>query len=314
MFSVIIPVYNGEKVIETAVNSVLCQTFDKWEIIIVNDGSTDRTAEILKKYEENEKISVYTQKNSGVSAARNLCIKHAKYDYIALLDADDFWRENHLEVLKEMIETYSDAGLYCTFKETELLNGKKIETCHFFETHPETTYLKDFFEAYAEDKSAKAYNASSTCFTKAAAFKAGGFPENCKIGEDLEFALKISAYYPVVLSAKSTAVYCKENSTATKNVSFDPDWHFFKEVEKLYADSEIPEKKKENIRRVMDWFEIRRCRHYVIDGRKKEAVSAFFKLRRRKELFRERLSTLILLFLPCALVKKIFLIRWRSQA
>jgi glycosyltransferase involved in cell wall biosynthesis len=89
--SVIIPVYNAEKFLSETIESVIAQTYPDWEIIAVDDGSTDRSLEILRKYEQRlpSKIHVITQRNSGVSIARNNAIAIAKGEYIAFLDHDD---------------------------------------------------------------------------------------------------------------------------------------------------------------------------------------------------------------------------------
>lgn len=89
MLSIIMPTYNDERYVERAINSVISQSFQNWELIIVNDGSTDSTGEILKKY-ASEKIKVITKSHSGVSASRNIGIKFAKGQYIAFLDSDDY--------------------------------------------------------------------------------------------------------------------------------------------------------------------------------------------------------------------------------
>ena len=88
--SVIIPVYNSSKWIEKTIESVLCQTYGDLETVIVDDGSTDDTAEIVKKY-KNRAVRYFYQKNKGVSAARNKGIEVAGGKYIALLDHDDLW-------------------------------------------------------------------------------------------------------------------------------------------------------------------------------------------------------------------------------
>ena len=92
MISVVIPLYNKEKYIKRAIESVLNQTFQKFEIIVVNDGSTDKSAEIVQNIKD-PRIRLINQKNAGVSAARNRGIQEAKYEYIAFLDADDFWEK-----------------------------------------------------------------------------------------------------------------------------------------------------------------------------------------------------------------------------
>ena len=314
MFSVIVPVYNGEKFIDKAIESVFAQTVSDWELIIVNDGSSDNTLSVLEKYADNEKIKIISQKNSGVSVARNNGVKNSKGDYIAFLDADDVWYENHLEVMKNMTDKYPDAGLIGTFTRVELVNHNVISECEYFKDKTEEVYLEDFFAEYHKEKSAKMFTVITTVVSRQAFDKSGGFPVGCKIGEDLEFSLVIAAYYPVVLSPVATAIYKKENSTATKTKSFDADWGFFERVEGIYADESIPYAKRENLKKVMEWFSMRRCRHYLIDGKKKTAKEIHSRLDKSAVSKKDYLINTVLLVLPNKLVRKIFEVRWRGKA
>lgn len=314
MFSVIIPVYNGAKFIDDAISSVFNQTISDWELIIVDDGSLDDTLKVLGKYKDNNKIRVVSQSNQGVSVARNNGVSLAKGDYIAFLDADDLWHSDHLEVMSELIQKYPDAGLYGTFTRTELVNGCVITECNYFKHKTDAKYTDDFFEEYYKDKSAKMFTVITTCVSKEAFYKAGGFPVGCRIGEDLELSLVIAAYYPVVLSPRATATYKKENSTATKTKSFDPDWGFFDRVEDLYNDETIPFKKRENIKKVMDWFSMRRCRHYLIDGQRQRALLVHRSMNKKTISKKDLAINALLLMLPGAVVRKIFEVRWRKKA
>ncbi len=89
--SIIIPVYNGAKFVKDAIESVLAQTYKDYEIIVVNDGSTDNTEEVLRPYIDKGLIRYFYQENKGVSAARNKGINEARGEYVAFLDADDVW-------------------------------------------------------------------------------------------------------------------------------------------------------------------------------------------------------------------------------
>ena len=314
MFSVIMPVYNGEKFIDDAVKSVCAQTYDNWELIIVNDGSKDNTADVLKKYESNSQIKIIHKENGGVSVARNTAISASKGEYIVFLDADDVWHTNHLEVMNELITEYPDAGLYATFTRTELVNGGIIEECEFFKDKPDVVYLEDFFEAYYNDKSAMIFNITTACFSRKALDVTGLFPVGCAIGEDLELALRVAAYFPVVLCKKATGTYKKTNSTATKDISFDPDWKFFDTVNNLYSDSRIGSDKKENLKKIMQWFTMRKARHLVICGRRKEAFSAYRDIGNDPKLLKDKLITLAILLMPVFMVRKLFEVRWRGRA
>lgn len=314
MFSVILPVYNGANFIDNAVASVLCQREKDWELIIVNDGSCDSTGKVLEKYKGHPKIRVITQPNLGVSAARNNGIAASRGNYIAFLDADDVWHEDHLEVMRKLTEKYPAAGLYGSFTRTVLVNGGTINECSFFRNREETICLDDFFEEYYKNKSVKMFTIITTCISRTAFDKTGGFTVGCKIGEDLELSLRVAAYFPVALTSRATATYIKGNSVATKANSFDPDWSFFDRVSELYADKDIPMSKKENIKKVMEWFTMRRCRHYIIEGRKKEAALHFCEIGNDPRLKKDKLITLLLLHMPSSAVKKIFEIRWRGKA
>ena len=105
MISVIIPLYNKEKQIAKTLQTVLNQTYQNFEIVIVNDGSTDRSVDEVKKF-LNSRIRLINQKNGGVSAARNRGIKEAKGEYLAFLDADDIWQNNYLQTQIDLICKY----------------------------------------------------------------------------------------------------------------------------------------------------------------------------------------------------------------
>jgi len=127
MISIIIPAYNAEKYIVETINSVLNQTFTDWELIIVDDGSKDNTAEIVKQFcEKDNRISYYFKKNSGVSDTRNLGMSKAKGEYIALLDADDFFEKDNLsEKLRILEENNIDwvySNMYNSDEKLNILN------------------------------------------------------------------------------------------------------------------------------------------------------------------------------------------------
>lgn len=127
--SVIIPAFNAEKTIERALSSILHQDFLPDEIIIIDDGSTDNTAQIAKQHAVVKKIPTFviSKTNKGVSIARNLGILAASSDYIALLDADDEFCQTHIRSMKESIESYPQATLY--FASSERCFDNNSEVC-----------------------------------------------------------------------------------------------------------------------------------------------------------------------------------------
>ena len=114
LFSVVIPCYNAASFIRSAVDSVLNQTFRNYEVIIVDDGSTDNTKEQLNGYIKKRLIRYYRIKNQGVSFATNYGIKKAKGRYIAFLDHDDLWPPEHLEIVIKHLEQNKDYDIAYT--------------------------------------------------------------------------------------------------------------------------------------------------------------------------------------------------------
>ena len=113
-FSVITPVYNREQVISQVIDSVLAQTSSDWEMILVDDGSTDNTAAVRKQYAARDsRIHYIHQPNHGVSSARNTGIRNACGEYIVFLDSDNFLKENMISVLSFRADAYPDADMIC---------------------------------------------------------------------------------------------------------------------------------------------------------------------------------------------------------
>ena len=102
--SVYMASYNYADFIEEAINSVIHQTLDDWELIVINDGSTDDTEEVLKQYESNQKIRIIHQQNQGLNITNNIALRLARGEYIMRLDADDYLDENALSVLSDSLD------------------------------------------------------------------------------------------------------------------------------------------------------------------------------------------------------------------
>lgn len=101
MISIIVPIYNEEKHIERCINSVLCQTYSNWELLLVNDGSIDKSGDICDRYAfEDSRIRVFHRKNGGVSKARNFGISQATGEWVMFLDSDDYLLNSALDVLR----------------------------------------------------------------------------------------------------------------------------------------------------------------------------------------------------------------------
>lgn len=126
MISIVIPLYNKAHTIVNTLRTVFAQTYQDFEIVIVNDGSTDNGVEVIRRYYPDERIRIISQENQGVSVARNRGIEEACSEYIALLDGDDEWHPEYLQIMVKHIQNNPQCGLFfCGF----IAQGKSTSSC-----------------------------------------------------------------------------------------------------------------------------------------------------------------------------------------
>jgi len=186
-FTVIIPLYNKEKYIENAIKSVLDQTFTDFEILIIDDFSSDKSAVIASKFESEKVQLIYHEKNCGLSATRNTGIKKANSNYITFLDADDLWKPTFLESIFQLIQNFPEARIFGTNYEEvwdtvikNPRNGSEILPINF------TGYI-NFFKINVKQG---IYNHGSVCFHKEVYEKVGFYNEKINFSEDLDFNIR----------------------------------------------------------------------------------------------------------------------------
>lgn len=216
-FTVVIPLYNKERHIGRAIKSVLNQTYQKFEIIVIDDGSTDNSVnEVIKIKDKDDRIRLIKQENRGVSSARNRGIDSAKYDYIGFLDADDVWKPNFLESIKKLIEEYPKAGAYATAYEMKKENGKIIPSVNFYSFEEKWHGIIDDYFKYAIK--APLISASSVVIPKAVFNRIGKFPLGIKRGEDRDMWRRIALNYNIAYSNEICVIYFHDaDNRACKN-------------------------------------------------------------------------------------------------
>ena len=127
-YSVVIPLYNKEHYIASALRSVLAQTYPDYEVIVVDDGSTDNSLQACKTV-QSDKIRIVQQANQGVSAARNKGIELAAGEYICFLDADDAWHPDYLQNIEIIVQKYPQSDIFVTAYRVIYANGRCKESC-----------------------------------------------------------------------------------------------------------------------------------------------------------------------------------------
>ena len=205
-FSIIIPLYNKEQHIKSTLESALAQSFQDFEIIVVNDGSTDDSCAIVESLEDH-RIKLFTIKNQGVSHARNYGIEKASSDLIVFLDADDLWRNNHLENLNELYKAFPNCGLYAS---AYLKKNEKILIPVIHKNIPSTEHWMGIVENYFESSAINSIAwTSAVMIPKSIIETVGNFNENITLGagEDTELWIRIALNHPVAFSNTVTAIY-----------------------------------------------------------------------------------------------------------
>ncbi len=188
LVSVIIPTYNRDWIVKEAIESVLAQDFSDYELIVVDDGSDDRTPEILAAYED--PITVIRQSNRGVSAARNRGIAAATGRLIAFLDSDDLWLPQKLSAQVNFFAENPNAVI-CQTEEQWVRNGVRV--------NPKKRHLKFSGMIFERSLALCLVSPSAVMITKALFDAVGVFDEDLPACEDYDLWLRISCRYPVDL-------------------------------------------------------------------------------------------------------------------
>jgi len=230
MFSIVIPLYNKADYIEKAIRSILTQTYQKFEIIVVNDGSLDNGLEIVNKMittltPPSGGWVVINQDNQGVSIARNNGVKIAKYDYFAFLDADDSWEPTYLEEMKTLIETFPEAGIYGSGYYL-VKNGKKriapIGVAPDFEKG-----IINYCQVYAKTLCMPLWT-GATIIRKSIFESENGFKPALKLGEDFDLWIRVAIKYPVALLNKPLTNYNQDVELSGRAIGgkfYEPQEH-----------------------------------------------------------------------------------------
>ena len=261
MFSIIIPLYNKSAYIEKAVKSVLAQTFAHFELIIVNDGSTDESVNIVQQFTD-LRIRIINQPNSGVSSARNKGINKASYDYIAFLDADDWWDKNFLEEMNNLIAEVPEAGLYgCNYihvknkqnrpSKVGLSEGFKFGYINYFNTYSSTFAVP--------------FNCSFVIIKKQILLKNKGFNPNLKFGEDFDLWVRIALNDKIAYLNKPLAYSNQDvdsNNRALGSKLWKPENHFIFNLDYLQAE----EKTNPILKKLLDGLRVRALIRYRLAG------------------------------------------------
>lgn len=230
--SVVMTTYNRDKYISTTVESVLNQTFQDFELIIIDDGSTDNTFEIIKSFDD-KRIKYYYQNNAGQNPARNAGITLSNGQYVAMIDSDDIWDQNKLKKQVEILDKHPDIGLvYCGTV--------------FIDENDKVFYKKPLigYKGRVLDKLLMTnflYNGSCPLFRKSCINKVGLFDTTFKRMTDWEFYLRFAIYYKFWGIKEHLLKYRVHSETMSNDYKNYESWGF-KIIDKIFNDKGLDAK------------------------------------------------------------------------
>jgi glycosyltransferase involved in cell wall biosynthesis len=261
-FSVIIPLYNKDNFVDNTIKSVLGQSFTDFELIIINDGSTDNSEAKVLQFDDS-RIRYFSKKNEGVAATRNFGIEKAASGYISFLDADDYWYPEFLEVMHDHIVKLPEQKVFsCAITiETDASSFPaqySIEKTGDYE-------IVDYFDASMK----KSVLWTSGVVIHQSVFKeVGAFDPMVKKGEDTELWIRIGLRFPIVFIWQIMAKYVYHDQSVSRNYNYFFDDYTFKKHE--HSEQQNPKLKK-----IMDLNRFSAIIKCLVTGDRKTAASLY---------------------------------------
>ncbi|MBR1809834.1 MAG: glycosyltransferase family 2 protein [Paludibacteraceae bacterium] len=216
-FSVVIPLYNKQESVERTLRSVLHQTYPHFEIIVVDDGSTDGSADVVCSIKD-DRLRIVRKANGGVSSARNRGIEEAQYEHIAFLDADDVWEPFYLEEQSKMIQDFPEADMWA-LGWGYMQDGKKKILQH------QPADYRGYIENYWTQRHGTNIFFVCVCVCRRSALLAiGGYDERIAYGEDLDVSYRLLLQGKAAFNSKVCGMYYvqdSENRAMNKSIPLD---------------------------------------------------------------------------------------------
>lgn len=238
-FSVIIPVYNKASFVGETLKSVLAQTYTDFEIIVINDGSTDECETVIQGFNDS-RIRYFHKENEGVAVARNEGIAEAQGDFICFLDADDYWLPNFLTTFKKQIDALPNHKVFSCA--TAIETAKKTISAQYSLDKITDFQIVDFFEASRKEC---ILWTSATVIHKSVFEKIGTFDTQIKKGEDTELWMRIGLHFTIGFIGTVLAHYRFDPNSISRN------WDYFFEPY-TFEKYVVLEKENSKLKRFLD--------------------------------------------------------------
>lgn len=287
LVSVIIPLFNKEAYVADSLKSVFCQSYSNFEILIVNDGSTDGSLAKVEQFRD-RRITVINKNNEGVSIARNVGAAHSRGEVLAFLDADDLWFRDHLFHIVAAAKKFPEAGAVCNS-----FCRKAVESEDSFAV----TYSLVVDYIYQAARGRKIMWTSAAAMRKEIFEEVRGFPPNESHGEDLALWVKAALQAPVVFTDYTGALYRDTMDGLTAKLVCYPD-ALTNTIDQILTEQRFSEKEKRSLRKYRTRNALAQAITACLHGNKQEALKFLSVAKICPENFCKYFSLLILAYLP----------------
>jgi len=269
-FSVVIPLYNKAAHISRALRSVLAQTYQDFEVVVVDDGSTDHGAEIVNSFTDS-RVRLIQQQNAGVSAARNRGIESSAGELVAFLDADDEWDSRFLETILRLKGRYPEAGLYATaYKRVNTSGSPNKLAMHGIPDAPWEGLLPDYFKSAAHGD--PPICSTAVCIPREVFKVVGMFPVGCRMGEDADMWGRVALRYPIAFSRQEGAIYYLDAVNRACHVyRKEADDPFLTTAPLAMEQGNVPEALQPGLVEYLVRLKVENARQYVLAGKYQDA-------------------------------------------
>lgn len=274
--TVVIPLYNKGPYIERAIRSVLCQTFQDFEVIVVDDGSSDRGPEVVESLSD-PRLRMIRQQNTGVSAARNRGIDEAESDLVAFLDADDAWYPEFLETILRLRQKFPQAGAYATAYQIRYPNGNVV--LPKFKAIPPPPWEGLIPRYFRSALGPPPVSSSAVAIPKSVFEEVGKFVVGEPLGEDLDMWGRIALKYSIAFSWKVGATYFYYWKLGIR-FGRSESLPFGRRADRLLRDCQLPKQIVIDLKNYVDFLRLVEASNLLVQS--KERKLARKKLRRLK--------------------------------
>lgn len=302
MFSVVVPLYNKANYVKKSIQSVLNQTSQDFEVIVIDDGSTDGGLEIVKQIAD-VRMKIIQQPNQGVSVARNSGVGYASYEYITFLDADDWWHPTFLEEMKALIISHSDAALFGS--SYFIVKNQQNQRAKIGLDEGYAGYI-DYFKVYASTFWVP-INCSFVVVKKSVFEALGGFKPALKFGEDFDLWVRIALEYQVAYMNKCLAFSNQDVEVSNRALGNGKNWQMHEHV--LFNLDYLTAYTKQNnsLKRLMDGLNVRGLVDFYMNGVYTSEVQA---LLRQVDFAQQSFLYRFIYHWPKPIVKVFFLLKY----